>query len=226
MLFIHKSSVDEKSQSGGRKSICNNFNGIKRLASTGSLCHTSGSMQKSIMHQHMKTRKCRGKEEIREGKRRDKGREMSESWAAGCILQSAWDTSECEFVCASVYVCLRVFGRKEAHSHPLNPMIQPSLHQAWAWEREKERQRKSFLSEKARKKRHGEEREPCKQRGCNERVFIYPLLTAMLQCSFQLVFRQCFEDAGLLGPRMGRGGQFGSVFASDGFSSSGHVSKS
>lgn len=105
-----------------------------------------------------------------QGKRRDKGGEMSESWAAGCILQSAWDTSECEFVCASVYVCLRVFGRKEAHSHPLNPMIQPSLHQAWAWEREKERQRKSSLSEKAREKRHGEEREPSKEDAMRENV--------------------------------------------------------
>lgn len=100
-------------------------------------------------------------------KRRDKGGEMSESWAAGCILQSAWDTSECEFVCSSVYVCLRVFGRKEAHSHPLNPMIQPSLHQAWAWERGKTAKEKELSF---RESERGEtwRRERSKQNRCNE----------------------------------------------------------
>ncbi len=150
-------------------------------------------------------------------KRRDKGGEMSESWAAGCILQSAWDTSECAFVCSSLYVCLRVFGRKEAHSHPLNPMIQPSLHQAWAWEREKQRKKKSSLSEKAREERHGEEREASKINAMRVRECFF-IHFSLLCCNVS--FSWCSGSAlwrKAAGPRMGRVGQVWGVF--DGFSS-------
>lgn len=92
-------------------------------------------------------------------KRRDKGGEMSESWAAGCILQSAWDTSECVSLCAPVctYVCVSLGEKKHIPTHSI-----PWFNRACTrrgLEREKKSDRERALFQRKRERREMEKRE-------------------------------------------------------------------
>lgn len=166
-MFIHKSAVDEKSQSGGWKSICNNFNGIKRLASTGSLCHTSGSIQKSIMHQHMKTRKCRGKEEIREEKCQKAEPQAASSSPPG-IRQSV---SLCAQVC--MCVCVSLGEKKHIPTHSIPWFNRVCTRRGLEREKKSDRERALFQRKRERRDMEKRENHASKEDAMRECFFIH-----------------------------------------------------
>lgn len=171
------------------------------------MSHIGQYVQKSIMHQRMETRKCRGKkEEIREEKCQKAEPRAASSSPPG-IRQRVW---VCVYEPPCVSACLwekrSTFPPTQSHDSA------ESAPGVGLRERKRATEKELFFRESHGERRDTKKRERKPSKADATRASLYPLLNTVLQCSFQLLLWGCGAD----GPRMGRGGPGGGGCAFEG----------